>query len=121
MITTSLCTIYHYLDNTYTKHSYPCHWQDTQSDTVNKTGLINTGSAAVYIPAAYSLPTLNPTKDLIIKGEIDFDFVGNTDSELSAQLKQLKAKYNVKVIASVDYKNYGSAAAVSHYKIIAKG
>ena len=66
------------------------------------------------------MPTLSPTKDLILKGEIDFDFVGNTESELSEQLKQLKAKYNVKVIASIDYKNYGSAV-VSHYKIVAKG
>lgn len=119
MITTSQCTIYHYADNTYTRSCYPCHWQDTQADTVNKAGVVNAGSATIYIPSSCSLSTLNPTKDLIIRGAVDFDFTAEaTEAEISAELKELKKKCEVKVIMSVDNKTYGNTTG--HYKITAK-
>lgn len=120
MLTTAQCTIYHYVGNNYTRYTAQCHWQDTQADTVSKTGQINTGSVAVYVPLTISkLPTLYPTKDLIIKGVVDFDFDATTEAELSVQLKNLKAKYNVKTIMSVDIRGYGSTL-IAHYKITAK-
>lgn len=120
VITTAQCTIYHYADNTYTRSVYSCHWQDTQADTVNKIGVVNAGSAIIYIPSSCSLPSPTPTKDLVIRGAVDFNFTTEaTEAEISAELKELKKKCDVKVIMSVDDKTYGNTAT-GHYKISAK-
>ena len=118
MIATAQCTIYHNVGNSYIRSVYACHWQDTQADTVNTTGLINQGSVTVYIPSSYSLSDITPTKDLIIKGNVDVELTSTTEAEVSAELKKLKATHAVKVIMSIDNKTYGMVTG--HYKLTAK-
>ncbi len=123
MILDDCATVYLYDkdNNTYTAHLVPCHWVDAQADTVKTTGQVNSGSVIVYIPiSSAQFAPKSPTLDMLVRGSANNIFPESCDDrELSACVKALKSMYDIKVVQSVDCKNY-SGRATGHFKVTAK-
>ena len=119
------CTIYRHNGKGFDRYYISaCHWQENKAANVLKSGNQNADGITVYIPAdvwlaSFGTTTLNPAKDIIIKGMCSFIFDNSSDKSTSESLKLLRENYEIHTIMSFDRKLYGSPN-LQHIKISAR-
>lgn len=143
MLFESKCTLYR--DNGsggfYRYIISECHWQEDRAANVLKSGLQTADSVSVYIPkratasnfvpdgevfpAVVLFPTAdispkNPSKDMLVKGTVSFEFDNSSPAAVSASMKLFRAQFPQFVtVSSIDRKLYGPER-LQHIKISAK-
>lgn len=119
MYTNTDITLYHGDPNTgFTRYPITgitsdkgAFWDDVKQSNIIKTGMSTVDSVAVFIPIG-NMPAevtgFNTGKDLIAKGNIDFQFDNTSLKTISESLTALKANNRVVTVSVADDKTYGS-------------
>ena len=85
-------------------------WENRKAANVNRSGLLEADSVAIYIPFARGSISIKPG-DFVVKGSVSDEISG------SFTITDLKAKYaDVVRVRSVDTMDYGSAH-MQHWQI----
>lgn len=128
MLTNESCTIFIKSGNGFISYFVPaCHWQESKSGNVLKSGLADADGITVYIFAKDIGEELKSTlkarkettQDLIVLGECNFTFNNSTPQTASQSLRELNADYDVHTVMSIDKLLYGSED-LQHFKISAR-
>lgn len=95
-------------------------WSDSKQSNVNKTGMTTADAVKIMIPitSADNL-VFNTGKDLVVKGEINYEFDNSTPQKISESLRYLNANYDVHTVTISDDKRYGSKN-MHHYDLSCK-
>lgn len=117
----SCATLYKYVgDEGYERVFIPfCHWQESRAATISTTGLQTVDGIIIYLPIDSPFPT-NKGKDIMVQGNIDFEFNNVKQATIAESLKEFRRLYpDYVTVKSVDKKAYGSKR-LQHYKVLAK-
>lgn len=131
MLTNESCTIFIRNGLGFDRFFVPkCHWQGSISSAVFKDGFQSKDGITVYIFVKDITEMLRTelntalsnrkkaAKDIIVKGECNFEFDGSSQQAASESMKKLNANYDVHTVMSIDRLLYGSEN-MQHYKITA--
>ena len=120
MLTNTDCTVYRYQESGYERLYIPdCFWQDSHNVKITTGAFIQVDETLIYIPESHSkLAPRTPQKDLIVRGNCPYVFDNASDATISASLKALNYRYDVVIVTSIAYKQYG--AALRHIKVVAE-
>lgn len=96
-------------------------WQEVKQSNIEKTGLTSSDSVKVFIPDSSAPNGLNltPVKDVVVKGEITFEFDNTTPQTIGDSMINLKSLHEVHSVSVADDKLYGSKN-MQHYQISCK-
>ena len=128
MLTRESCTLYIKTGNGFERYYIPlCHWQESKSANVLKSGLTSADGVTVYVFAqdiGDELKTLLTTRkfaaqDLIVNGECHFTFDNSTPQSVSESLRTFNATIDGHTVMSVDKLLYGSLQ-LQHFKFSAR-
>lgn len=139
MFTDTTLTLYRFNGKGFDRLIIPhCHWQECKAANVLKSGLQNADGIVIYIPLKALVLTpdklllpskhlflnadispINPSQDIIVKGECNFIFDNSSDSSVSESLKTLRNKYEIHTVMSIDRLLYGPAD-LQHIKVSAR-
>lgn len=139
MFTDTMLTLYRFNGKGFDRLIIPhCHWQECKAANVLKSGMQNAGGIVIYIPLKTLVLTpdkllfpskhlflnadispINPSQDIIVKGECNFIFDNSSDSSVSESLKTLRDKYEIHTVMSIDRLLYGPAD-LQHIKVSAR-
>lgn len=97
------------------------YWEDVDNATFLKTGQRGSCTALVMVPLSSLEEAINFTKgkDLMVKGDIDFEFDNASQAAISEGIAKLKTNYKALTLVSVDERLYGSKS-VQHYELTGK-
>lgn len=105
----------------YEKDSFSRHningvyWNDNRGQTVSKNGIQISDSVIVYLYSDEHVPKVG---DVIIKGDIDFDFDVSSEKSKSESMKDFRLQYpEFAVVRSVNNCMFGG---LPHIEIIAR-
>lgn len=118
-MTNADCTLYRYNAETegYDRVFIPSvYWHESKGGNTLKSGLQSVHSTTVYVYDKANLP-LNPTKDLLVKGECSFTFDNTSPKSISDSFAKFKKQYKFVTVMSVDDCFYGG---LPHCEITAK-
>lgn len=90
MLINASCTFYLYNEDTrgYDRRFVSeCYWNEGNGGKVSKSGLSNTDEVILYLYSDDVVPK-HPTKDLVVKGECEFEFDNNSDASISVSYKE---------------------------------
>lgn len=123
MYTNADITLYSYgADKTYSKSIINgVFWQESKQSNIEKTGLVNADSVKIFIPCI-NVPNglkLTVGKDIVVKGEIDFEFDNTSSTTIGTSLSTLKGLADVYTITVADKKTFGSQS-MQHYQLSCK-
>ncbi len=139
MFADTMLTLYRFNGKGFDRYVIPqCHWQECKAANVLKSGMQNADGIVIYIPSNalvlapnnFLFPSdslflnadispLCPSQDIIIKGECNFTFDNSNDRSVSESLKQLRNKYDIHTVMSIDRLLYGPAD-MQHIKVSAR-
>lgn len=96
-------------------------WEEIKQSLIEKTGMTNSDSVKVFIPASSAPEGLNFTtgKDMVIKGIVATEFDNASQQTITASLTALKAAHDVYTVTIADNKLYGSTN-MQHYQLSCK-
>lgn len=118
---TSCATLYRFAgDKGYERVFIPlCHWQESRAATISTTGLQTVDGVIIYLPIDSPYPKTKG-KDIMLEGNIDFEFDNYDELTIANSLKELRTLHpDFVTVKSVDKKAYGSKH-LQHYKVLAK-
>lgn len=120
-VTLYLCTKEGKLDRFKRQVVKNVYWEDVDNATFLKTGQRGSCTALVMIPLSSIGKAINLTKgkDLIVKGDIDFEFDNTSQATIAEGISKLKTNHKALTLVSVDEKLYGSKP-VQHYELTGK-
>ena len=120
MLINSDCTLYLFdkVTNGFTRHFIPdVYWDNSKSANILKSGLQNIDSVTVYLYSDKIKP-LTPQKDILVKGNCDFEF-GNTSAKaISDSMKKFREQCpDFVTVNSIDEAMFGG---LPHIEISAR-
>lgn len=120
MICTADCTVFVALEKGFERrYISECHWVESLSSDVEKTGQRRSDTVTVYIPPEYKhLCPENSDRDMIVKGKCDFVFDNTAEKSVSESMKEFRKRHEFFTVSGIDYKLYGNS--ISHIKVVAK-
>jgi hypothetical protein len=118
---TTNVTIYHFEDNKYLRSVYDhCFWEEDQAANIKKSGLTSIDSLYVSIPLSEAQTlVIKKGKDLIINGDVNFEFDNTSQATQSSSLNNLRANHDVFTINSYSKKDHGSPR-MRHWELSGK-
>ncbi|HWT27621.1 MAG TPA: DUF6751 family protein [Mobilitalea sp.] len=96
-------------------------WQEVKQSNIEKIGLTSADSVKIFIPAS-SAPNglkITTSKDIVVKGEIAFEFDNTSTQTIASSLTSLKSSNDVYTVTVFDGKLYGSNN-IQHYQLSCK-
>lgn len=123
MYTNTSATLYRLTDGKYERVYLPAVlWEGVKQSNAVKSGMTVTDSVSVYIPYGL-LGDVNFTvgKDILCRGNIDFDFDNASEAAQSRSLGKLRALCGgtLLTVTAADAKFYGSRS-MWHYELSLK-
>lgn len=96
-------------------------WVENKTSNVVKTGLQTIEGVKIFVPlSSYPDLKIETGKDIVMFGEIPFEFTGITDKEVSESKKELYNTYgSIYTVTVFDKKLFGSKS-MQHYVLMCK-
>jgi hypothetical protein len=118
MMFDTIITHYHFNNGQYTKTIIKeIFWDNVKSSNILKSGLVNADSTKILIKTDVSI-NFNLGRDLIVKGEVNYNIDNSTEQKISEGIKYLKDNFKeVVTVSAVDEKLFGG---LSHIELSCK-
>lgn len=92
------------------------YWQDIKAGNVLKGGLRPANNTTIFIYQKHNIPE-SPSKDIIVKGNCEFEFNNSSQQTISESLKELRNLTDFVIVSEISDCWYGG---IPHYEILAK-
>lgn len=111
-------TVYHFADNKYTREVITnVFWDNVKQSNVLKSGVVTADSVKIIIPTEEDIE-FEGSKDIVVKGELTYEFDNTSQQTISNSIKHLKDNYkDVVTVNVVDSKLFGG---LSHIQLSCK-
>ena len=109
MLINADCTLYAYDKATggFIRHEVKnVYWRENKAGNVLKSGLQAADSTTVYLYADTVIPE-SPAKDMLVKGECDFEFDNSSQQTISASMKAFRDAHSFVTVMSIDNYMFG--------------
>ena len=125
MLTNTDCTLYHFnkLTQGYDRYYLSAvMWQESRTQKIGKQGVIVSDDVNIYVPKEIAtFPKCELTRDMLVKGNIDFIFDNTSQKTVSESLKEFNHTYPESVtVLTYEDKNYSVGSQLDHIKLIAR-
>ena len=125
MLTNTDCTLYHFnkLTQGYDRYYLSAvMWQESRTEKIGKQGVIVSDDVNIYVPKEIAtFPKCELTRDMLVKGNIDFIFDNTSQKTVSESLKEFNHTYPESVtVLTYEDKNYSVGSQLDHIKLTAR-
>ena len=113
------CTLYKYNQKTggYTRYFIQnVYWQEGHSKSIVNKLLESSDNTKVFFFSAQIVPE-TPAKDILVKGNCEFEFDNTSESTISDSMKQFRQMYKFVTVSEISDFMFGG---LSHIEITAK-
>ena len=118
-MTNSDCTLYKYGQKTggYTRYFIQnVYWQEGHSKSIVNKLLESSDNTTVFFFSAQIVPE-TPAKDILVKGNCEFEFDNTSESTISDSMKQFRRMYKFVTVSEISDFMFGG---LPHIEITAK-